>query len=218
MKTRLFFPLLLLLLFATAAIAQRRSSDSGLLLGVDASYLYPTGDMGKVLKHGLGGNLNLRYLVNRVIGIGMETGYHKFKSTIGNTAYASTAQTYKANLIPLLLQATFYIPTWRRTTLPYLGLHFGAYAHYIRISQNQTEIYDGTSLSKSLFRFSPGGGIHAGVLFQLASERCWLDLRLRADYAPKIRDRYALDEYTTGNIGFNRMLIPGLNIGLLYRF
>ncbi len=98
------------------------------------------------------------------------------------------------------------------------GLSLGAYAHHIRIAQDRNDGYYDTSLSKSLFRFSPGGGIHAGVLFQLASDRCWLDLRLRADYAPKIRSQYDIDDYTTGNIGFDRMLLPGINIGLLYRF
>ena len=216
MKTRT--TLLLILLATAAAIAQRRPADNGLSLGANASYLHPTGDMGKILKPGLGGNFDLKYRVNRVIGVGFETGYHTFKSTIGNAAYASADQSYKARLIPLLLQATFYIPSWRTTPLPYLGLHFGAYAHHIRIAQDRNDGYYDTSLSKSLFRFSPGGGIHAGVLFQLASDRCWLDLRLRADYAPKIRSQYDIDDYTTGNIGFDRMLLPGINIGLLYRF
>ncbi len=32
---------------------------------------------------------------------------------------------YKYHLIPVLLEATFYVPTWNRTTLPYLGIQFG---------------------------------------------------------------------------------------------
>ncbi len=39
-----------------------------------------------------------------------------------------------------------------------------------------------------------------------------------ADYVPRIDDAYEYNEYTQGNIGFNKMLNIGGNIGLLYRF
>ena len=75
-----------------------------------------------------------------------------------------------------------------------------------------------SELSKNLFLFSPGAGLHGGVLFQLATDRWWMDMRIRADYVPKIEDKYELDEYTQGNIGFNKMLNIGGNIGILYKF
>ena len=46
----------------------------------------------------------------------------------------------------------------------------------------------------------------------------WMDLKVRADYVPRIDDAYEYNEYTQGNIGFNKMLNIGGNIGLLYRF
>lgn len=199
-----------------SAKAQYYRQDKGLLLGVNASYLYPTGDMGKILKNGIGGNLSVKYLINEVIGIGFEGGYYTFKSKIGEER-GGKAQDYRANLIPALLEATFYIPTWNRTTLPYLGIQFGAYMNQIKVSQKE-DSYLSSSLSKNLFLFSPGGGVHAGVLFQLGSDRLWMDFRLRADYTPKIEDEYNIDDYTKGNIGFNKMLNIGGNIGILYKF
>jgi len=193
---------------------QHYRQDQGLLLGIGAGYLYPTGDMGKIVKNGLGGDLSAKYLINRVIGIGFQGGYYNFKNKM-NLDNDNASQDYKCRLIPALLEATFYIPTWNRTVLPYTGIQFGAYLTYIDVSRE--EQYARDAVSKKLFLFSPGAGLHIGTLFEL-SDRIWLDLRLRGDYVPKVEDEYELDEYTGGNIGFSKMLNLGGNIGLLYRF
>lgn len=199
------------------AHGQYYRQDRGFLLGINAGYIYPTGDMGKILKNGLGGNLSAKYLINEVLGIGFESGYYSFKSKITKEQY-STEQSYKTHLIPVLLEATFYIPTWNRTTLPYLGIQFGGYLTNIKVAKNENSYSSNYSFSKNLFLFSPGAGIHGGVLFQLASDRWWMDIRVKADYVPKIESEYDMDEYTKGNIGFNKMLNIGGNIGLLYKF
>ena len=74
----------LICLFCTASITQGQyyRQDNGFLLGVNAGYSYPLGDMGKILKNGLGGNVAGKYLINHVIGIGFEAGYHSFKSKV----------------------------------------------------------------------------------------------------------------------------------------
>lgn len=191
--------------------------DKGFLLGINAGYLYPTGDMGKILKNGIGGNIAAKYLINEVIGIGFEGGYYRFKSKL-NLDNDHTAQEYKCHLLPALLEATFYIPTWNRTTLPYFGVQFGGYLTHIKVSQNPLSSSSVPEVSKKLFLFSPGGGLHGGVLFQLASDYWWMDIKLRADYVPKIEDEYTWDEYSHGNTGFNKMLNIGANIGILYKF
>lgn len=207
-----------LLCLSSVAQAQYYRQDRGFLLGVNAGYLYPTGDMGKTLKNGLGGGITAKYLINQVIGIGFEGGYYAFQSKIPGIGPDGTAQEYKAHLIPALLEATFYIPTWNRTTLPYLGIQFGGYLLHMNTSRK--EVYQATEYSKKLFLFSPGAGLHAGVLFQLASDRFWMDLRLRADYVPKIESEYQFgeDDLTSRDIGFDKMLNIGANIGLLYKF
>lgn len=214
---RIFICLVCLTLGVSGVRGQYYRQEQSFLLGVNAGYLYPTGDMGKILKNGMGGNLSMKYLINEVIGIGFEGGYYKFKSKIGKES-ASTEQDYKARLIPALLEATFYIPTWNRAALPYLGIQFGAYVTNISVSQKS--VYDpyGSSLSKKMFMFSPGAGLHVGGLFQLPSERWYIDLRVRADYVPDVDNEYDVDEFTKGNIGFDKMLNIGANIGLLYRF
>lgn len=191
--------------------------DRGFLLGINAGYLYPSGDMGKILKNGLGANLSAKYLINEVLGIGFEGGYYGFKSkvTLDNE---NTTQDYRYRLTPLLLEATFYIPNWDRSILPYLGLQFGGYLSHLKVSRQGTSYSSETSFSKKLFLFSPGGGVNGGVLLQI-SDRTWLDLKVRADYVPKIEDKYRYDEYASeGNIGFNKMLNIGGNIGLLYKW
>lgn len=208
---------LISLIFVTHLAQAQYRQDRGFLLGINAGYLYPTGDMGKILKNGIGGNVSAKYLINDVIGIGFEGGYYALKSKIAKEQH-STEQEYKAHLIPVLLEATFYIPTWNRTTLPYLGIQFGGYINQIKVSQSAPAYSSETSMSKKLFLFSPGAGIHGGVLFQLASERWWMDIRLRADYVPKIDGEYAIDDYDKGNIGFDKMLNIGGNIGILYKF
>lgn len=208
---------LISLIFVTHLAQAQYRQDRGFLLGINAGYLYPTGDMGKILKNGIGGNLTAKYLINDVIGIGFEGGYYALKSKIAKEQL-STEQEYKAHLIPALLEATFYIPTWNRTTLPYFGIQFGGYISQIKVSQSAPAYSSETPMSKKLFLFSPGAGIHGGVLFQLASERWWMDIRLRADYVPKIEDEYTIDDYNKGNIGFDKMLNIGGNIGILYKF
>lgn len=46
--------------------------NNGFLLGVNAGYSYPLGDMGKILKNGLGGNVAGKYLINHVIESGLK--------------------------------------------------------------------------------------------------------------------------------------------------
>lgn len=214
---KLYFFLLFLIGCHMSGNSQYYRQDRGLLLGVNAGYLYPTGDMGKIVKNGIGGNISAKYLVNRVIGIGFESGYYTFKSKL-NLDKENTTQDYKCHVIPVLLEATFYFPTWNRTTLPYLGIQFGGYLTQVKVEQDAIVYSSQSSFSKNLFLFSPGAGLHGGVLFQLASDRWWMDLKVRADYAPKIKDEYEIDEYSSGNIGFNKMLNIGGNIGILYKF
>lgn len=108
----------------TLAKGQYYRPDHGFLPGINAGYFYPTGDMGKILKNGIGGNVSAKYLINKMIGIGFEAGYYGFKTKV-NLNKDDVSQKYKYHLIPVLLEATFYVPTWNRTTLPYLGIQFG---------------------------------------------------------------------------------------------
>lgn len=211
---RFFIYLSLFLCSIGFCSGQYYKQDQGLLVGINGGYLYPTGDMGKILKNGLGGSLSLKYLINRVIGIGFEGGYYSFKNKL-NLDNENAAQDYKCRVIPALLETTFYIPTWDRTLLPYAGLQFGAYMTNINVSRK--EQYAQNAISKKRFLFSPGAGIHAGLLFEI-SDRLWIDVKLRGDYVPKIEDEYDLDEYTKGNIGFNKMLNIGGNIGIFFKW
>ena len=60
----------------TLAKGQYYRPDRGFLPGINAGYFYPTGDMGKILKNGIGGNVSAKYLINKMIGIGFEAGYY----------------------------------------------------------------------------------------------------------------------------------------------
>ena len=160
--------------------------------------------------------VSAKYLINKMIGIGFEAGYYGFKTKV-NLNKDDVSQKYKYHLIPVLLEATFYVPTWNRTTLPYLGIQFGGYFSQLDVGRQYTGYSASLSFSKHLFLFSPGVGLHGGLLFQL-SDKVWMDLKVRADYVPRIDDAYEYNEYTQGNIGFNKMLNIGGNIGLLYRF
>lgn len=214
MKKRLYLITGLLLLWGITRAQYYRNNDSGFLIGINAGYTYPLGDFGKINKNGIGGNISAKYLINRVIGIGFEGGYHTFKTDIkGNE---NVAQDYKCSLIPMVVEATFYIPTWDRTLLPYCGLHFGGYLTRLKISQ-KPNIYGDPAVSEKLSLFSPGVGADIGLLVEL-SEFVKLDVKVKGDYVLHIKDDYKIDDYTEGNIGFNKMMNIGVSIGLLYCF
>lgn len=220
MKKWPLYIMCLFLLSANIAKGQYYRQDQGFMLGINAGYSYPTGDMGKIVKNGIGANISAKYLINRVIGIGFEAGFHSFqtKVNLNRDNSSQSSQKYKANLMPALLETTFYIPTWDRTILPYLGLHFGAYITNINVSQDTDTGIGNEKFSKKLYLFSPGGGINGGALFRL-SDQVYLDLKVRADYVAKIEAEYSTGEYSEpGNIGFDKMLNIGANVGLLYRF
>ncbi len=210
-----YFCLICLLGMTNIMKGQYYRQDNGFLLGINAGYSYPLGDMGKILKNGLGGNVSAKYLINNAIGIGFEAGYHSFKPKV-LLSNDNTDQDYKCRLIPMLLEASFYMPNWDRTILPYLGIHFGAYITNVKVSR-RSDIYGIPDLSKKLFIVSPGVGLNAGSLFEL-SEQVYLDLKIRVDYVPKVDDSYQFDENTPGNIGFDKIMNIGANIGLLYKF
>ncbi|MDR0982774.1 MAG: porin family protein [Culturomica sp.] len=193
--------------------AQYRSENMS-LLGVSAEYKKPMGDFGDIVKNGMGINVVGKYLVNPVIGIGFEAGYHNFKADAGNTNNISQERKY--NLIPLLLEGTFYIPNWDRTLLPYLGVHFGGNLLNVKIEQSSID-YESRNISKSINRFVIGGGLHAGVLLEM-SEFFSLDIKLKYDYIPGIDDKYEIDDYNSGLLGFDKITDVGISLGLLYRF
>lgn len=78
----------------TLAKGQYYRPDRGFLLGINAGYFYPTGDMGKILKNGIGGNVSAKYLINKMIGIGFEAGYYGFKTKV-NLNKDDVSQKYK---------------------------------------------------------------------------------------------------------------------------
>ena len=116
----------------------------------------------------------------------------------------------------VVIETTFYIPTWDRTLLPYCGLHFGGYMTHIAINQ-KSSLYGDASVSEKLNLFSPGIGPDIGILIEL-SEYVKLDLKVKGDYVLNIKEEYKIDDYTRGNIGFNKIMNLGLSIGLLYTF
>lgn len=212
---KLLYILCLFLLAGTADGQYYRRGESSFLLGVNAGYTYPFGDFGKIAKNGLGGNLSIKYQINDVIGIGFEAGYQTFKSKIP-TEDNNTTQNNKSFIIPALLETTFYIPTWDRSVLPYIGLHFGAYIVNTKVMKNDS--YDpNTNVAKSIYKISPGIGPNIGVLIEL-SDKISMDFKVRGDYVMKIDGEYDINEYQKGNIGFSKMLNIGANIGLLYKF
>lgn len=214
MKKGYYLLFVLLLLWNGMRAQYYRNNDSGFLLGVNAGYTYPLGDFGKINKNGLGGNISAKYLINRVIGIGLEAGYHSFKTDIAGNDHVS--QDYKCNLLPFVVEATFYIPTWDRTLLPYCGLHFGGYMTHIKIQQTY-HFPENSPVSKKLNLFSPGVGPDIGILIEL-SEYVKLDLKVKGDYILHIKDEYKIDDYNRGNIGFNKIMNLGFSVGLLYTF
>ncbi|MDL2251504.1 porin family protein [Odoribacter sp. OttesenSCG-928-J03] len=204
---------LLVILSCFCASAQYYYKESGFLLGVNAEYKHPLGDFGKMNKYSLGVNIAGKYLINRAIGLGFEIGYHPFKTDAKNSS--SVSQDLKTNLIPILFETTFYIPTWDRTLLPYLGLHFGGYLTNIKVKQ--AGLYGESNVSKKINRFAIGIGPHVGLLVEL-SEFIKLDIKLRGDYVPKIKKSYDIDDYTTGSLAFDKIINIGLSAGLLYTF
>ena len=89
----------------TLAKGQYYRPDRGFLLGINAGYFYPTGDMGKILKNGIGGNVSAKYLINKMIGIGFEAGYYGFKTKV-NLNKDDVSQKYKYHLIPVPVSYT----------------------------------------------------------------------------------------------------------------
>ena len=85
----------------TLAKGQYYRPDRGFLPGINAGYFYPTGDMGKILKNGIGGNVSAKYLINKMIGIGFEAGYYGFKTKV-NLNKDDVSQKYK------MCDCTFY--------------------------------------------------------------------------------------------------------------
>lgn len=171
---------------------------------------------GEILKNGIGGNVSAKYLINKMIGIGFEAGYYGFKTKV-NLNKDDVSQKYKYHLIPVLLEATFYVPTWNRTTLPYLGIQFGGYFSQLDVGLPIYRLFCLPFFFKTPVSVFTGSGASWRSLVSTLGQGMW-DLKVRADYVPRIDDAYEYNEYTQGNIGFNKMLNIGGNIGLLYRF
>ncbi len=159
------------------------SRESALFLGANAEYKKPFGDFGDITKHSLGLNLSGKYLINRVIGIGFTAGYHNFKTKVGSTA--STSQDLKIFQVPALLEATFYIPTWNRTLLPYAGLHFGGYLTCFSIHQQGN--YPDPNISEKINKFAIGVGPHLGLMAEL-SEFFMLDIKFIRQNPERVKE------------------------------
>lgn len=169
---RMIYAVLLIVLSCTILTAQTK-----LGLGVNASYLSPTGDFGDVYKSGFGGTASLTYDASDNLQLSAIAGYSQF--SFNNEKYNELLSAFfssfgtnvnvdiqsKLKIIPLMIGGKYFFSS--SNFRPYSELNLGL--HLVSVDASSIKI-NGETLnavakqSKSTF----GWGLGVGFLYKVA--------------------------------------------------
>jgi len=190
------------------------------LLGASVGYQYPLGDFGDQAKGGVPLRLTGQMMLNKKIGVGAEIAY----SLMGQDDFwnGSHLGNYDVNynIASAQLKGSYYFDSWDRDFRPYASMAFG-YFHY----QNSIKFIStsgGTENQKRTIKENKVGLTPiVGFLYHLSSTLSF-DMNLRYTYIPDFPESVSAKDENGESypyfLGFDKISLPELSIGLFYRF
>ncbi|MBI9056907.1 MAG: porin family protein [Labilibaculum sp.] len=194
--------------------------DGKFLIGASVGYQYPLGDFGKQAKAGPSFKAIGQMMLNKKIGVGAELGY----STLGQDDFwnGSHLGNYDVNysILSAQLKGSFYFDTWDRDFRPYATLAFGYFLYRNEIgfiSTSSGSVNQKRTIKENKVGLTP----IVGFLYHL-SDQWSFDMNLRYTYIPDfpqtVDAKNELGETYQYYLGFDKISLPELSIGLFYRF
>ena len=194
--------------------------DQTYFIGGSVGYQYPLGDFGDQAKAGPSFRLTAQKMLNKKLSVGAELSY----SLLGQDKFWDGSHLGKYdvdyNIGSALLRASYYFDSWYRDFRPYASLSFGYY--YYRNKIDFTATSGGTSnQDRTITENKVGLAPNVGFLYHL-SDSWSFDMNLRFTYIPNFPDSVSeKDEYGETYqyfLGFDKISLPELSVGLFYRF
>lgn len=219
MNLRYILFLLVVVCFTTNANAQYYKGEN-FLIGASVGYQYPLGDFGKEAKAGPSFRATGQMMLNKKIGVGAELGY----SFLGQDDFwnGSHLGNYDVNyyIASAQLKGSFYFDSWDRDFRPYASLAFGYFLYRNKIDFISTS--GGTYNQKRTIKENKVGLTPiVGFMYHISNQ--WsFDMNLRYSYIPdfpnSVDAENEVGETYQYYLGFDKISLPELSIGLFYRF
>lgn len=219
MKLRSIIFLLLAMCFCYSGNAQYYH-DGKFLLGASIGYQYPLGDFGDQAKGGPVFRVAAQMMLNKKLGVGAEVGY----SLLGQDDFwnGNHFGNYDVNynFVSAQVKGSYYFDSWDRDFRPYASLAFGYFHYQNSISFISTS--GGTENQKRTIKENKVGLTPIiGFLYHLSSS--WsFDMNLRYTYIPDFPEAVTAKNENGESypyyLGFDKISLPELSIGLFYRF
>lgn len=194
--------------------------DGRFLIGASVGYQYPLGDFGKQAKAGPSFKGIGQMMLNKKIGVGAEFGY----SALGQDDFwnGNNLGNYNVNyyIASAQLKGSFYFESWDRDFRPYASLAFGYFLY--RNKNDFISTSGGSADQKRTIKENKVGLTPiVGFLYHMSAQ--WsFDMNLRYTYIPSFPEsvtaKNELGETYPYYLGFDKISLPELSIGLFYRF
>lgn len=219
MKLRCLLLLITAVSICTNGNAQYYKGEK-FLLGASVGYQYPLGDFGDQAKAGPSFRVTGQLMLNKKIGVGAEVGYSMLGQ--GDFWNGNHVGKYDVNyyILSAQVKGTFYFDAWDRDFKPYASLAFGYF--FYQSSIDFTAFSGGTSDQKRTIKENKVGLTPiVGFLYNI-SDNLSFDMNLRYSYIPDFPESVtAKDEFGENYqyfLGFDKISLPELSLGLFYKF
>ncbi|WP_372752964.1 outer membrane beta-barrel protein [Labilibaculum sp.] len=193
--------------------------DKTWMLGASVGYQHPTGDFGDYAKSGPVFRLNGLRMLSRKVAVGAELGCSLFgQSDIWDVGYAS-AYDVKYYLFSAQVKASYFFDTWDRDFRPYISgaLGYFQYRNVIEFMSVNSSDETKNTLKENKMGLTP----ILGFLYHL-SDNWTFDMNLRYTYILDFSG-YITTQDEDGDdyeyyLGFDKIALPEISVGLYYRF
>jgi len=210
--------LLLFLICNSIFLYAQWDRDTKYIIGAGLNYSYPLGDFNKNANSGFGIELNGAYVLNKKLAVGMEVSYCKlpqddFWRTNNNNSYE-----VDYNLATIFLNGTYFLDAWDIDFKPYLSIGFGYFMYKQDLKYDSTNIYESHQYTVKINKVGISPII--GFMYYL-NKNLLFDANVKFMYIPGIPNSVAHPYKENGErllIGFKKIIMPRLSVGIKYSF
>ncbi|WP_461640090.1 outer membrane beta-barrel protein [Labilibaculum euxinus] len=194
--------------------------EKELLVGASVGYQYPLGDFGDQAKGGPAFRVTGQMMLNKKIGVGAEIAY----SILGQDNFwnGNHFGNYDVNynIASAQFKGSYFFDSWDRDFRPYTSLAFGYFHYQNSISFISTSVGN-LNQKRTIKENKVGLTPIIGFLYNLSST--WsFDMNLRYTYIPDFPETVTANDENGDPyqyfLGFDKISLPELSIGLFYRF
>lgn len=210
--------LLLILMCTSICMYAQWDRKTKFVLGAGLNYSYPLGDFSKQANSGFGIELNGAYILNRKLSVGVEVSYSILPQDDLWRTNSNDSYEVDYNLASLFFNGTYFIDAWDQDFKPYVAIGFGYFMYRQKLNYNSTNEYNPQQYTIKIDKV--GISPIAGFMYYLSRDLL-IDTSIKFTYIPGIPKTVEHPYKDNGEryyLGFEKILMPKLSLGIKYSF